>query len=245
MVLFEKVLDIFNLKLSINRKRPKTITKFEREEKNFNDIFSSIGMSGNQIVDLEKLSSCAQEIPGMTDSKAGQFLFTMCYLQQEEGDVVEIGSWQGRSTSYLARAVQSSGNGKMYAIDPFTGNVGKESYYVVNKNDLSDLKDNFLNNIKMLGLADVVELLPMTSDKASLILADKKVRYLFIDGDHSEEGVTKDLECFFPLIRPGGIIVFDDFLQNATGLISAVNRHMQKNKPKKAFTFKKTLVIQY
>ena len=34
---------------------------------------------------------------------------------------------------------------------------------------------------------------------------------LFIDGDHSYEGVKLDFELFSPLVNPGGYIVFDDY----------------------------------
>lgn len=39
---------------------------------------------------------------------------------------------------------------------------------------------------------------------------DDKVDFLFIDGDHSYEGVKKDFEMYSPLVRKGGIIVFHD-----------------------------------
>ncbi len=36
--------------------------------------------------------------------------------------------------------------------------------------------------------------------------------FMFIDGDHSLEGVTKDWEMYSPLIKKGGIIAFHDVL---------------------------------
>ena len=247
MLILDKILRLVDLQISISRvkatskdKEAKALDKVEPQ-----DITSSIELTDIEIVDLEKLSYFAEKVPGMTDSKSGQFLFTSCYLQEEIGDVVEIGSWQGRSTSYLARAVELSGNGKMYAVDPFTGNTGKESFYIVGKDDLSDLKKNFESNIEKLGLSKAVMLLPMKSRDAAMTLKDNRIRYLFIDGDHSEEGVQTDLECFFPFLINGGIIVFDDFLKNATGLISAINRHVSIHKPRKIFTFKKTLILKY
>lgn len=37
-----------------------------------------------------------------------------------------------------------------------------------------------------------------------------KLDFLFIDGDHTYEGVKKDFEMYSPLVRKGGIIAFDD-----------------------------------
>jgi len=44
------------------------------------------------------------------------------------------------------------------------------------------------------------------------ILKSKKVDFLFIDGDHSYDGVKKDFEMYSPLVRKGGIIAFHDII---------------------------------
>ena len=44
---------------------------------------------------------------------------------------------------------------------------------------------------------------------------EKKIDVLFIDGDHSYEGVKKDWEMYGPLVREGGIIAFHDALYHA------------------------------
>jgi len=42
------------------------------------------------------------------------------------------------------------------------------------------------------------------------IIGRTKVDFLFIDGDHSFEGVKKDFEMYSPLVRPGGVVAFHD-----------------------------------
>jgi hypothetical protein len=157
------------------------------------DPYTEIRLSTKAIPDLEALANIATTIPGMITPKSGQLLFTMCYLQDLKGDVVEIGSWQGRSTSFLARAVKESGNGRFFAIDHFKGNVGKENRYVVGKEDLSDLESGFLSNMKRLKLDDSVSLMAMANESAAAKI-DENVRFLFIDGDHTKKGVEKDIE---------------------------------------------------
>lgn len=44
-------------------------------------------------------------------------------------------------------------------------------------------------------------------------LAGTPLDLLFIDGDHSYEGVKKDFEMYSPLVRPGGIVAFHDIVQ--------------------------------
>lgn len=39
---------------------------------------------------------------------------------------------------------------------------------------------------------------------------DKKVDFLFIDGDHSYEGVKSDVEDWFPKLNNSAIVIFHD-----------------------------------
>lgn len=45
-------------------------------------------------------------------------------------------------------------------------------------------------------------------------LGGEKVDFLFIDGDHTESGVTIDYQLYKGLVRPGGIIAFHDIVEN-------------------------------
>src|SRR5439155_15474564 len=36
---------------------------------------------------------------------------------------------------------------------------------------------------------------------------------LFIDGDHTYEGVKRDFEMYSPMVRPGGIVAFHDIVE--------------------------------
>lgn len=46
--------------------------------------------------------------------------------------------------------------------------------------------------------------------KLHTILNGRQVDYLFIDGDHTYEGVKQDFEMYSPLVRQGGMIAFHD-----------------------------------
>lgn len=42
------------------------------------------------------------------------------------------------------------------------------------------------------------------------IFADKAVDFLFIDADHTYEGVKRDFETYAPFVRKGGVVAFHD-----------------------------------
>jgi len=51
-------------------------------------------------------------------------------------------------------------------------------------------------------------------EKVKEILDGNQLDFLFIDGDHSFEGVKKDFEMYSPLVRKGGIIAFHDIVRH-------------------------------
>jgi len=213
--------------------------KFDGSYNHYNSV-----LKDKKITDLERLASISLSIPGMVTPHSGQILYTLCLMQDAIGDVVEIGSWQGRSSSFLARAAEDSKNGQFYAIDHFRGNSGKEGSYVVGKEDLSDLKGNFLDNIRKVGLQASVELLDMPNIEASLRFSPQQIRFLFIDGDHTAEGVSKDIELFFPKLCPGAIVVFDDFSPAFPGLVNVLDTLLTQNYISRCFSYQNTLVVR-
>ncbi len=163
-------------------------------------------------------------IPGMLPDERGRALYLLAYVQQLRGDVIEIGSWQGRSTCYLAQACRDAGNGVVRAIDHFRGNAHAAAQYVVGRDDLSDLEGNFRHNIEAAGLADYVQLYNLPAAEAVARHAGELAgaRLLFIDGDHSYAGVRGDIERFAPLLAAGGLVAFDDYHSDGHGVVRAV-----------------------
>ena len=216
------------------------ITKIKKSEEKSSPYTTLI--NDKNIIDLEVLSSISLTIPGMINPHSGQFLYVLCYLQQLQGDVVEIGSWLGRSSSFLARAVKESNNGTFYAIDHFQGNIGKEKLYTKQIKQ-KDIKKKYLENIERLGLLEFVTLLDMKNDQAAKYIESKIIRFLFIDGEHTKEGVQKDIELFSPKLVKGSIIVFDDFSTNFPGVVDVAKSLYKKMKINKSFAYENTLVI--
>ncbi len=56
------------------------------------------------------------------------------------------------------------------------------------------------------------------------VLADNKVDFLFIDGDHTYEGVKRDFNMYSSLVKVGGIIAFHDIMETAPGSGCKVNK---------------------
>jgi hypothetical protein len=57
---------------------------------------------------------------------------------------------------------------------------------------------------------------PATVNQLVTELAGEPIDMLFIDGDHTYEGVKADYELYSPLVRPGGVIGFHDICTHPT-----------------------------
>lgn len=63
-----------------------------------------------------------------------------------------------------------------------------------------------------------------TMARVERALAGEKLDYLFIDGDHSYEGVKRDFEMYSPLVRSGGMIAFHDIAVHTKDKACKVDR---------------------
>ena len=112
----------------------------------------------------------------------------------QQGAIVEIGSWKGRSAAYLARGAERGKQGnKVYAVDPHP--LGTEGI--------------FRENIKKLGVDDIVIPLVMKSEQAARQWHDS-ISLLFIDGAHDYESVKRDFLLWEPWLTAGGVIALHD-----------------------------------
>ena len=71
----------------------------------------------------------------------------------------------------------------------------------------------FLSNVVHAGAQEYVLPCPMTSSTAALFFRQKRLRpdLIHIDASHEYADVAADLRHWWPLVRPGGALVGDDY----------------------------------
>lgn len=156
------------------------------------------------------------------------YLFQLASDLPADAQVVEVGSWMGASTCFIAGGLKGSG-AKIFAVDNFQGlsTCGEDSAWYnrhfrrMGKNSTLEV---FRDNFAALGFADRSE--PVVSDSlaASRTLAAKRgtIDLIFIDGDHSYEACRADIEAWVPYLKPGGVAAFHDFGSRADGVTRAI-----------------------
>ena len=124
--------------------------------------------------------------------------------------IVEIGVFKGD----FARKLLQRNPRKLYLVDmwadekTYSGNVDGNNVEQFNGLQLyNDVKSRF-------NLTPNAHIVRQRSDEFIPKLADRSVDIAYIDGDHSYEGVKRDLECIFPKMRRGGWIMGHDYEMN-------------------------------
>ncbi len=152
------------------------------------------------MADLKKLEKDTKKFAEFLSDPEARLLHDFAKNCTGKGIIVEIGSWKGRSTIWLAKGSKSGNKVQVVAIDPHTGSPehGKVNTFKEFKSNISSARVN-----------DVVTPVVKTSEDA--IKGFKgKVELLFIDGNHDYEFVKKDFELWSPKLIEGGIIAFHD-----------------------------------
>ena len=75
---------------------------------------------------LKDIGPAIQSIQGWLDPNAGGVLYQIARLQSPTAVVVELGSWKGRSTGWLATGIKDRGVGRVFAVDTWRGTETEE-----------------------------------------------------------------------------------------------------------------------
>jgi predicted O-methyltransferase YrrM len=209
-------------------------TKSTYENKYYRHYYPLIHKSKNKIKSTNGFywrffQSKIKTIDGMTSDEEAEKLFFLSAFQDLKGDIVEIGSWLGKSTVHLAKGCQLSGNGVVHAVDIFKGNVGKESMYNAPLNKNETIISRFKKNIRIAKVNKNIVIHAMTSAEASKKV-NNKLRLIFIDGCHDYEFVNEDIQLWSKKLRKNGIIVLDDFTVRFPGVVRAAEENIINNK---------------
>jgi len=133
-------------------------------------------------------------------------------LPDEAPVVVEVGSWQGKSSVCLARGLAGKTRPRLCCIDPFdaSGDAASAADYGVRAGAVgNDLRGAFEHNLREAGMLHLVEVHQGFSHEHAQRWRGP-IDLLFLDGDHSYDAVAQDVADWAPKIRPGGFLVMHD-----------------------------------
>jgi predicted O-methyltransferase YrrM len=163
---------------------------------------------------LDAAWEAARGVPGYLMENEARLLGTIAACAPAKGEIVELGSFKGKSTVMLAKVAAHYGLGRIVAIDPHNSPELLDHQADPAASSFQD----FLRNIEAAGVAGQVEVHRAYSKDVSSAW-NRPIRFLWIDGDHTYQGAKTDFDGFFPHVLPNGIVALHDALNVFSGPI--------------------------
>lgn len=158
----------------------------------------------DNIAGKRKIKKLVKDIEGFLTDKDGALLFDLAKRVSGRGVILEIGSWKGKSTIWLAKGSKEGNKIDVYAVDH---HVGSQEH----KQSSGDVWtfDEFKANMDKTGVTDIVKPIVKTSEDASIAFQEP-IELLFIDGAHDFDSVKSDYDAWSSKVIDGGTIAFHD-----------------------------------
>lgn len=160
--------------------------------------------------------------------------FKQRILETKPELIIEVGSWKGKSACKMADLCSSNSfDVEIVCIDTWLGSQemwenhnDKKRYGSLDlKNGYPQLYYQFLSNVVLTGNSDRITPFPQTSVNAARLLKKNDIQadLIYIDASHEYEDVVLDLDAYWDLLKPGGVMFGDDYCEYWSGVIKAVD----------------------
>jgi hypothetical protein len=158
----------------------------------------------------------------------------MVKIYPDNSHFVEVGSWKGRSSSFMAVEIIKSGKKiKFDCIDPWMGDLDSlgDVYdpFVPKNTNPEWLYLEFMNNIKP--VSSSINPIRLKSTEAAVMYEDRSLDFVFIDGSHEYQDVKEDLSFWYNKVKRGGTISGHDYT-TYPGVKKAVDEFFNPNEIK-------------
>lgn len=130
---------------------------------------------------------------------------------------VEIGSWKGKSSAFMATEIANSQkNIDFYCIDTWSGSTEHQ-----NLENLNNLYNTFISNMNP--LSNYYKPLKMPSAEASKYFKNSSIDFIFIDASHEYQDVKNDILTWLPKLTHKGTLAGHDYnIDIFPGVVKAV-----------------------
>jgi hypothetical protein len=140
---------------------------------------------------------------------------------------VEVGTWFGSSTVYLASKIRDSGKRiKLYAVDNFTAEGAGPVLTAISARCGGNFYRIFRKNLLKCGVAQFVEPVIGDSTATAARFADESLDFVYIDACHEYRKVKSDIRAWRAKVRSGGLLAGHDFDLAHLGVVKAVQESL-------------------
>lgn len=171
----------------------------------------------NKKVLHEGLQKHLASLEGLISVECGLFLQKLAVEITANTDIVELGSYKGKSSCYLATGAKAGYKAHVWCIDPWDL-VGNKPVGKLNYTD-AWIFNTWRNNVQACGVTRQISVVKDFSVNAAKKF-NRPVGMIFIDGNHTYEGVKADFEAWYPHLVKDAVVVFDDYVSPHLGKLN-------------------------
>jgi len=154
----------------------------------------------------ETIKLTYKDIPGWFDFED---VYNLIYKHIKNGMFIEVGSFLGKSTAYMANLLKTKGDKFGFIqVDTWKGTPIEHTEIMAEHG--GDIYDKFIKNMTDCGFLNIITPYRMTSKEAAYKLPLNSCDAVYIDADHSYDAVNQDIELWLERVKPGGILAGHD-----------------------------------
>lgn len=154
------------------------------------------------------------ELDGLISREVGELLHNFAALVPQDQAIVELGSYRGKSTCYLATGAALDYGAPVFAVDAWSEDVSVWRERAMDRLPSPEY-DDFTAQLATAGVSDLVTpIRGLTVDTAAgwkSRTKGRRIGLLYIDGDHHHEAVIADFRAWHPHLAPDATVIFDDY----------------------------------
>jgi predicted O-methyltransferase YrrM len=161
------------------------------------------------------LLAAAVTAPGFMPEDEGLALYHAALAVASDGPLLEIGSYLGKSTLYLAAAARARGT-QVVTVDHHRGSEEHQPGWEYHDPQLVDPRigrldtlPGFRRTIAAARAEDVVVAV-VTRSETLAALWERPLAFVFLDGSHTDQSAQRDLRCWAPHLTVGGVLAIHD-----------------------------------
>jgi len=181
---------------------------------------SKLYLQGWEMEGIRSIKQFVRGVKGWLSDQEGEFLYLLAKQVPQRQAMVEIGSWEGKSTIWLAKGSLAGNKNIVYAIDPHCRSEAHLSEGEANTEGI------FRENIHKAGVNHIIVPLVKKSEEVARNWR-KDVGLLWIDGSHEYEDVKRDFQLWEPHLSPLGFIAFHD--RDHPGPLKVIREHILRS----------------
>lgn len=142
---------------------------------------------------------------------------------------IEIGVARGELAHFFMKNIPNIS--EYHLVDPFMGGYDINDSFSNVLKDMQMLPGRWANSVlfHMHKHGCTVRLHFGPSMDMATDFQPQSMDCIFIDGDHTYDGVKKDIVNYHKIVKPGGLLVFDDYSEYFPGVVMAVDEFVAHN----------------